>query len=964
MERVELPQLHEHPLIPFNRFDFTRCELCLSADDYAIGKPYIYGGYRCNVLGCELVVLHKDCANPLKEINHSFHPDHPLKLIIPTFPLKDSQPHTCFCGNVFKVGYYCTICDFKLDLSVADSVKVDLDFEFVMISDYYSERKALYNHLHSFSRVGDVTMSWRSLQDLFLDYQWPRVSEFSTVRLPRCLVSSLESVEMESPVTEIAAELRLVGYFLENSTKLKKLVLRLNQSFTGEKHKPGVLEQLIDSPRRSSLCQFEVISTPNLRYKEAHYELLIHFPQVARLSTVRLRPCLVSSLESVEIESPVTEIATELDLARYFMKNSTTLKKLVLRLKQSSTGEKHKPGVLDQLIESPRRSSLCQFEVLPVVPTPNPWPEGVDIRKLERFQVDNKFGPDGNFDDFRRTPLTLSVCEALVCLKLHFVSLNEFESLSLPCLKIMYLEDVVLPSDAAAETLISSSPVLEILKICLSRDDFVVALRFRSFEITSKAESFKVDIDLEFSLMTDYSSQEKIINNLLNRFSGVKDMTISWRTLPFINWSHQTNPLPKFHGLTRLRATMCLNESPELLPVVLESCPNLKHLTLELLIHFPQVARLSTVRLRPCLVSSLESVEIESPVTEIATELDLARYFMKNSTTLKKLVLRLKQSSTGEKHKPGVLDQLIESPRRSSLCQFEVLPVVPTPNPWPEGLGVSSSSVQEGERVVIREEEDRISLLPEELLCHILSFLTTQQAVWASVLSSRWRHLWKWVPRLELDSFDFPTDKVCVDFINKFLAFQGKSFLREFKLTIDHDIFGSEASLYEPCVGRVDIRKLERFQVDNKFGPDGNFDDFRRTPLTLSVCEALTLISSSPVLEILKICLSRDDFVVALRVCSPSLKSFALKRVQLIYPRRHSVVIDAPKLEYLSLMDHYQFRSFEITSKAESFKVDIDLEFSLMTDYSSQEKIINNLLNRFSGVKDMTISWRTLPSIY
>ncbi|KAL0709725.1 hypothetical protein Bca4012_016703 [Brassica carinata] len=119
MERVELPQLHEHPLIPFNRFDFTRCELCLSADDYAIGKPYIYGGYRCNVLGCELVVLHKDCANPLKEINHSFHPDHPLKLIIPTFPLKDSQPHTCFCGNVFKVGYYCTICDFKLDLRCA-----------------------------------------------------------------------------------------------------------------------------------------------------------------------------------------------------------------------------------------------------------------------------------------------------------------------------------------------------------------------------------------------------------------------------------------------------------------------------------------------------------------------------------------------------------------------------------------------------------------------------------------------------------------------------------------------------------------------------------------------------------------------------------------------------------------------------------------------------------------------------
>ncbi|KAF3591114.1 hypothetical protein DY000_02020317 [Brassica cretica] len=88
MERVELPQLHMHPLIPFTHFAFKGCQVC---------SPYVsefnvntYGGYRCNELGCEEAVFHKYCANPLKEINHSFHPDHPLKLIIPTFPLYDS----------------------------------------------------------------------------------------------------------------------------------------------------------------------------------------------------------------------------------------------------------------------------------------------------------------------------------------------------------------------------------------------------------------------------------------------------------------------------------------------------------------------------------------------------------------------------------------------------------------------------------------------------------------------------------------------------------------------------------------------------------------------------------------------------------------------------------------------------------------------------------------------------------
>ncbi|CAN7114476.1 unnamed protein product [Brassica rapa subsp. narinosa] len=49
----------------------------------------------------------------------------------------------------------------------------------------------------------------------------------------------------------------------------------------------------------------------------------------------------------------------------------------------------------------------------------------------------------------------------------------------------MFLEDVVLPNDAAAEALISSSPVLEVLKISLSRDDFVVALRVCSPSLKS-----------------------------------------------------------------------------------------------------------------------------------------------------------------------------------------------------------------------------------------------------------------------------------------------------------------------------------------------------------------------------------------------------------------------------------------------------------------------------------------------
>lgn len=76
--------------------------------------------------------------------------------------------------------------------------------------------------------------------------------------LPRCLISSLESVDIESPITDKATELKLVSYFLENSTTLKKLVLRLNQSYR-DKHEPGLLKQVLESQRCSSLCQLVIL---------------------------------------------------------------------------------------------------------------------------------------------------------------------------------------------------------------------------------------------------------------------------------------------------------------------------------------------------------------------------------------------------------------------------------------------------------------------------------------------------------------------------------------------------------------------------------------------------------------------------------------------------------------------------------------------------------------------------------
>lgn len=49
---------------------------------------------------------------------------------------------------------------------------------------------------------------------------------------------------------------------------------------------------------------------------------------------------------------------------------------------------------------------------------------------------------------------------------------------------------------------------------------------------------------------------------------------------------------------------------------------------------------------------------------------------------------------------------------------------------------------------------DRISNLPDDILVHILSFLPTKQAFLTSILSKRWKHLWCYVPNVELEFVD------------------------------------------------------------------------------------------------------------------------------------------------------------------------------------------------------------------
>ncbi|ESQ43138.1 hypothetical protein EUTSA_v10015300mg, partial [Eutrema salsugineum] len=296
--------------------------------------------------------------------------------------------------------------------------------------------------------------------------------------------------------------------------------------------------------------------------------------------------------------------------------------------------------------------------------------------------------------------------------------------------------------------------------------------------------------------------------------------------------------------------------------------------------------------------------------------------------------------------------------------------------------------------------EDRISQLPDPLICQILSCLHTKDAVKTSILSTRWKTLWLWVPVLVLDSHNFTSLDHFVSFGDKYFDSSRVSYIRELNLYILDGFEDGDISYLKSWINAAVERKIQHIDV---LCPAVNYH--YEMPLSLYTCKTLVLlklqwviladaevfslpclktmhldfliyhneatfeklVSCCPVLEELKISVARNDSEV-IRVHSRSLKRLTFIRLAASYQfdSVFGAVIDAPLLRFLSVFDNVS--KIVVNNLDSCAKLDISLNFDVMpfneASVLAWRSRIRSFLPGISRVREMAIDADTFKVIH
>ncbi|XP_019088447.1 PREDICTED: putative FBD-associated F-box protein At5g56440 [Camelina sativa] len=237
---------------------------------------------------------------------------------------------------------------------------------------------------------------------------------------------------------------------------------------------------------------------------------------------------------------------------------------------------------------------------------------------------------------------------------------------------------------------------------------------------------------------------------------------------------------------------------------------------------------------------------------------------------------------------------------------------------------------------------DRIALLSDDVILKILSFVPTKVAVTTSLLSKRWRYLWKHVPKLWYhDPCNDSEHRKASRFVDKFLLFHEAPVLETLLLILCRNCPPTDIETWIRIAISRGVRNLQITRYLHRSAtifPDLdpvplprslytcetlvtlNLEaDFTVNDVPLTICfrslKVLTLIflrfsshdpvhrilSGCPVLEELRLVRGRIDYVKSLTISVPSLQRLIVLDDGVHVPKDDDVVfvIKAPSLKSL-----------------------------------------------------------------
>ncbi|KAJ0669128.1 putative F-box domain, FBD domain, leucine-rich repeat domain superfamily [Helianthus annuus] len=274
--------------------------------------------------------------------------------------------------------------------------------------------------------------------------------------------------------------------------------------------------------------------------------------------------------------------------------------------------------------------------------------------------------------------------------------------------------------------------------------------------------------------------------------------------------------------------------------------------------------------------------------------------------------------------------------------------------------------------------DDRLSMLPGEILARILSLMPTKYAVRTSNLSKRWRYNWTLVTNFDFDDsherlFD---SNIFIEFVDRVFKFCKTSHLKLFRLHIlTYFVLCSSASNWIDKAIRLNVCELDICVIFPEF-PSSLFTCKTLTNLRLdfSVCdcsisefpslinlpclktlyiagyyspENFKLIHGCPVLEslFLEVSCFNDE-----EVCTFNIPT--LKRLKLIHRstsiNKNKIVLRVPKLEYL-------FVGGILCSVFVMEDVSSLVEASIQCWTSTFNYLWADLLNKIRGVQNLSV---------